>query len=43
MNIPKATAIPILEPIKTDSFKMDDEFFKKIKTPLIYGTFGIVL
>jgi Concanavalin A-like lectin/glucanases superfamily len=43
MNIPKATAIPILEPIKTDSFKMDDDFFKKIKTPLIYGTFGIVL
>jgi hypothetical protein len=41
MDIPKATAIPLLNTISAESIINYD--YKKIKTPLIYATFIIVM
>jgi hypothetical protein len=41
MDIPKATAIPLLNTISAESVSNYD--YSKIKTPLIYGTFIIVM
>jgi len=43
MNIPKATAIPILNTINTSPASVSNYDYAKIKTPLIYGTFIIVM
>ena len=43
MNIPKATAIPLLNTINAMPESAGSYDYSKLKTPLIYGTFIIVM
>lgn len=43
MDIPKATAIPLLNTINSNADSVSNYSYSKIKTPLIYATFIIVM